>query len=397
VKHVLDDIRVLDCTRIVAGPHCTFLLATMGAEVIHIEKPGGEMDWDIGAPLAESDGCACHPLYTNCNKKGITLDLRNAKGREIFSRLVEKSDVVVQNYSYGGAKKLKLTYDDLRKTNPGIIVAALSGYGQTGPYHERNCWDPNAQAMSGMMSLGGFPGNPPTRNPLPIIDFSTGIYGALGIMYALRHRDRTGEGQLVDVALFDVATSFIGITAMEMEKAGRQRTQVGNATYWALANTFKAKDGWVFISLTTNPIWEKFCKLIREEQLLEDPRYVDDYNRFIHRASLIPIVDQWTSTRTTARIVAITEENHIPCSPVNDIRTAMADPQVLAREMLVNIDYGKDLGAVPVPGLPVKLSRTPGRVDSPAPRPGQDNVEVYGNILGYDPDMLDTLKTQGII
>ncbi len=397
MKQVLDGVRVLDCTRIVAGPHCTFLLATMGAEVIHIEKPGGEMDWDIGAPFAETDGCACHPLYTNCNKKGITLDLRNEKGQTIFAELVEKSDVVVQNYSYGGAKKLKLTYDDLQKINPSIIVAALSGFGQTGPYHERNCWDPNAQAMSGMMSLGGFPENPPTRNPLPIIDFSTGIYGALGIMYALRHRDRTGEGQLVDVALFDVAISFIGITAMEMKKAGQQRTQVGNATYWALANTFKAKDGWVFISLTTNPIWKRFCKLIQEEQLLTDERYIDDYNRFVHRENLISIIDQWTSSRTIAEIVAITGENHIPCSPVNDVRTAMADPQVLAREMLVNIDYGKDLGTIPVPGLPVKLSKTRGRLDRPAPGPGQDNREVYRKILGYDSDMLDTLRKEKII
>jgi CoA:oxalate CoA-transferase len=232
---------------------------------------------------------------------------------------------------------------------------------------------------------------------LPIIDFSTGIYGALGIMYALRHRDRTGEGQLVDVALFDVAISFIGITAMEMKKAGQQRTQVGNATYWALANTFKAKDGWVFISLTTNPIWKRFCKLIQEEQLLTDERYIDDYNRFVHRENLISIIDQWTSSRTIAEIVAITGENHIPCSPVNDVRTAMADPQVLAREMLVNIDYGKDLGTIPVPGLPVKLSKTRCRLDRPAPGPGQDNREIYRKILGYDSDMLDTLRKEEII
>ncbi len=397
MKQVLDGVRVLDCTRIVAGPHCTFLLAAMGAEVIHIEKPGGELDWDIGAPFAETEGCACHPLYTNCNKKGITLDLRDEKGQAIFAKLVEKSDVVVQNYSYGGAEKLKLTYDDLQKINPSIIVAALSGFGQTGPYHQRNCWDPNAQAMSGMMSLGGFPENPPTRSPLPIIDFTTGIYGALGIMYALRHRDRTGEGQLVDVALFDVAISFIGITAMEMKKSTQQRTQVGNATYWSLANTFKSKDGWVFISLTTNPIWSRFCKLIQAEQLLTDERYNDDYNRFVHRESLIPVIDQWTSSRTTADIVAITGENHIPCSPVNDVRTAMADPQVLAREMLVNIDYGEDLGTIPVPGLPVKLSKTRGRLDRPAPRPGQDNKEVYMKILGYDSEMLDILTKEEII
>jgi len=394
---MLNGIRVLDCTRIVAGPYCTLLLASMGAEVIRVERPGGEIDWEIGAQILEGKENLCHPLYLSCNKKGITLDLRMEKGQKLFAELVKKSDVVVQNYSYGGAKKLKLTYDDLQKINPSIIVAALSGFGQTGPYHERNCWDPNAQAMSGMMSLGGFPGNPPTRNPLPIIDFSTGVYGALGIMYALRYRDQTGEGQLIDVALFDVATHFTGIVAMEQKKAKQRRTQVGNSTYWALADAFEAKDGWVFISLTTNPIWQRFCKLIGEESLLSDRRYSDDYHRFINRESIIPLIEQWIAQRTTKEVLDMAEENHIPCSPINDIQTAMSDPQVRAREMLVDIDYGGDLGTVPVPGVVTKLSKTPGKLNKPCPLPGQDNQEIYSKLLRLDSRDLENLSNEGII
>lgn len=397
MKQVLEGIRVLDCTRIVAGPYCSLLLASMGAEVIHIEKPGGEVDWEIGPPLAEGKGITCHPLYANCNKKGITLDLGTDKGHELFAELVKKSDIVVHNYSYGGAKKFKLTYDQLKKRNPKIILAAISGFGQTGPYHKRNCWDPNAQAMSGMMSLGGFPGNPPTRNPLPVIDISTGVYGALGIMYALRHRDITGEGQLVDVAMFDVATYFVGIVAMEMEKARQTRTQIGNATYWAFANIFKAKDGWVFLGLTTDPIWEKFCEVIGEEELLKDQRYIDDYHRFINRESLIPVVERWTSQKTVSQLVEIAEDNHMPCSPVNDIKTAMSDPQVRAREMLVDIDYGGDLGTVPVPGVVTKLSKTPGKIGKPCPLPGQNNEEIYSELLGLDSRDLESLSNEGII
>ncbi|MFC1824978.1 CaiB/BaiF CoA transferase family protein [Thermodesulfobacteriota bacterium] len=397
MKKVLEGIRVLDCSRIVAGPYCSLLLASMGAEVIHIERPGGEIDWEIGPPLAEGEGRTSHPLYTNCNKKGITLNLGTEKGRQLFSELVKRSDVVVQNYSYGGAKKFNLTYEQLEKINPKIIVAAISGFGQTGPYHERNCWDPNAQAMSGMMSLGGFPGSPPTRTPLPVVDMSSGVYGALGIMYALRHRDMTGEGQLVDVALFDVATYYTGIVAMEMDKANQQRIQVGNATYWAFANTFRARDGWVFISLTTDGVWKRFCRLIEKEDLISDKRYRDDYHRFINRETLIPEVEEWTKSNTVSRLVEITEKNHIPCSPVNDIATAMADPQVQAREMLVDIDYGGDLGQVPVPGVVVKMSKTPGMIDEPCPSPGQDNKEVYGKILGMEDNELESLAVEGII
>lgn len=394
---MFNGIRVLDCTRIVAGPYCTLLLASMGAEVIRIERPGGEMDWEIGAQILEGKGNLCHPLYLSCNKKGITLDLKKKKGQKLFAELIKKSDVVVQNYSYDGARRLNLTYDYLKKCNSQIIAVAISGFGQTGPYRERNCWDPNAQAMSGMMSLGGFAGTPPTRTPLPVIDFSAGVYGALGIMYALRYRDRTGEGQLIDVALFDVATHFTGIVAMELKKAKQRRTQVGNATYWALADTFKAKDGWVFISLTTNAIWRRFCKLIGEESLLSDKRYCDDYHRFVNRESIIPVIERWIAQRTAKEVVDIAEENHIPCSPINDIQTAMSDPQVRAREMLVDIDYGGDLGTVPVPGVVTKLSKTPGKIDKPCPLPGQNNQEIYSELLGLDSRDLERLSNEGVI
>lgn len=397
MKQVLEGIRVLDCTRIIAGPYCTFLLASMGAEVIRVEKPGGEIDWKVGPPIWEGTETICPPLHLGCNKKGITLDIRTDKGQEIFSDLVKKSDIVVQNYSYGGAEKLKLTYDHLKKSNSKIILVAISGFGQTGPYRERNCWDPNAQALSGMISLGGFPGTPPSRSPVPVIDFSAGCYGALGAMYALRHRDMTGEGQMIDIALFDVAISFTGMVAMEMEKAKKTRTQVGNASHWLMANTFKAKDGSVFISLATDPIWKSFCKLIGEEGLLDDPRYINDYHRFINREHLIPVIENWTSEKTVNQIVEITEANHIPCSPVNDIQTAMSDPQVLAREMLLKIDYGGNLGEVPIPGLVTKLSKTPGKIDKPCPSPGQDNDEIYRNLLGYESGTLENLAKDRVI
>ena len=247
------------------------------------------------------------------------------------------------------------------------------------------------------MSVGGFPGNPPTRISLPAIDFMAGCYAALGVMYALRHRDQTGEGQLVDIALFDLAISLVGITAMEMKRAGQTRTPVGNATYWTIANSFKAQDGWVFLSLATNSIWKRFCKAIGAENMLADEKYTDDYNRFVHREEIVAAIQEWASERTVKEILKITEERHVPCTPVNDLATAISDPQVRAREMLVDVDYGPDLGIMPIPGLVTKMSKSPGKIDSPCPSPGQDNQEVYARILGYGPEELKQLESEGVI
>ena len=397
MKGVLEGIRVLDCSRVIAGPYCTFLLATMGAEVIRVERPGGEMDWDLGPPIPERKGRACHPLYTGCNKDGITLDLRKKEGQKIFSELVSQSDVVVHNYSFRAAQSMGLSYENLERINPGLILLAISGFGQTGPYRERNCWDPNAQAMAGIMSLGGGPESSPTRMPFPVIDFSAGCYGALGILHALRHRDKTGEGQMVDIALFDVAVSIVGVTAMEMKRAGQTRTKVGNATYWTIANSFQAKDGWVFLSLATNSIWKRFWRAIDKEEILRDQRFADDYQRFVNREEIMMVLQKWASEKTVGEIMEVTEDHHIPCSPINPIQTWLSDPQVREREMLVDLDCGEDFGIMPIPGLVTKLSKSPGHIVSPVPLPGQDNKEVYGKLLGYSAEDLTRLMREKII
>jgi crotonobetainyl-CoA:carnitine CoA-transferase CaiB-like acyl-CoA transferase len=394
---VLKGIRVLDLSRFQSGPVCGMLLGDMGAEVIRIEEPEGAPDRSWG--LLGPDGETLSYKIVGRNRKGITLRVGKPEGKKIFDGLVKKSDVVLHNFTPGTSIAEALDYERLRKINPAIIVAAISGFGQNGPDSKLVCFDHIAQARSGGMILTGFPGDPPLKTTITHNDLGAGMYAALGIVTALYHRERTGKGQFIDVSLFDVAffaTQCMG--ALLLYKVyGEIRRQVGNRGFHSYLGCFKAKDGWVILSGTTNPIWKRLTKAIGREDLANDPRFEkNDMVRFDSADLIDRVLQEWVAQRTVAEVITVLQKARVPCSVVNTVDQLEDDPQVAAREMIVNMDY-PGLGNLPLPGLPIKLSLTPGSIRSRAPKVGEHNEEIYCNLLGLSRTELNKLKTEDII
>jgi len=394
---VLDGIRVLDLSRFQSGPVCGMLLGDMGAEVIRIEEPEGAPDRSWG--LLGPDGETLSYKIVGRNRKGITLRLDKSEGQRILDELVKKSDVVLHNFTPGTSVAGKVSYERLKEVNSAIIVAAISGFGQNGPDSKLVCFDHIAQARSGGMILTGFPGDPPLKTTITYNDLGAGTYAALGIVMALYHRERTGKGQFIDVSLLDVAffaTQCMG--ALLLYKVyGEIRRQVGNRGFHSYLGCFEAKDGWVFLSGTTNPIWKRLAKAIGREDLANDPRFdKNDMVRFDNADFIDQVIQEWVAQRTVAEVITILQQARVPCSVVNTVDKLEDDPQVVAREMIVNIDY-PGLGNLPLPGLPIKLSLTPGTIRSRAPKVGEHNKEIYCGLLGFSQKELKKLREEDTI
>ena len=397
MEMILDGVRMLDFSRYGAGPYCGMILADMGAEVIRVEKLGGEEDRKLG-PFAPNGVSIPFTIILGRNKKGITLNMRKEKGKGILKKLIKHCDVVLHNFTAGAEEASLLSYDSLKEVNPAIIVASLSGFGNTGPYTQRPSFDSVAQAMSGAMSYTGFPGNPPTRGAPAYIDFGTGTYAALSIVLALYHRQRTGKGQGVDLALLDTAVSFvasIGCPA-EVKLLDFVRSQIGNHSYYNLSDLFKTRDGWVMVSVIGTPLFKRLSKMIGREELGNDPRFADDMARFQNRHLLDPVIAQWMEQRTSEEVMRLLEEARVPCGQVNNMAEMMADPQVKAREMVVDVEY-PEVGKVPLPGIVPKFSQTPGRIQRRAPMVGEHNSEIFCGLLGLSTEELSRLEAEGII
>jgi crotonobetainyl-CoA:carnitine CoA-transferase CaiB-like acyl-CoA transferase len=394
---VLDGIRVLDLSRFQSGPVCGMLLGDMGAEVIRIEEPEGAPDRSWG--LLGPDGETLSYKIVGRNRKGITLRVGKPEGKKIFDELVKKSDVVLHNFTPSTSIAKELDYERLREINSEIIVAAISGFGQNGPDSKLVCFDHIAQARSGGMILTGFPGDPPLKTTITYNDLGAGAYAALGIVMALYHRERTGKGQFIDVSLFDVAffsTQCMGALLL-YRVYGEIRKQVGNRGFHSYLGCFKAKDGWVFLSGTTNPIWKRLARAIGREDMANDPRFdKNDMVRFDHADLIDQVIKEWVAQRTVAEVIDVLKTARVPCGVVNTVDKLEDDPQVAARSMIVNLDYS-GLGNIPTPGLPIKLSLTPGRIDLRAPKIGEHNKEVYCGLLGFNEEELKKLKLGNII
>lgn len=392
----LHGVRVLDLSRFQACPLCGMMLADFGAEVIRIEQAEGAPDrtWGQLGP----DGETLLYKIVCRNKKGVTLNMEKAEGLDIFRELVSKSDVILHNFTPGAPIATQISYEHLSKINPAIIVAAVSGYGQTGPDAEKPCFDAVAQARAGTMVLNGFPGDPPVKTTVTHIDVSTGLMATIGVLIALLHRNKTGLGQAIDVSLFDTAsfaTQALGALLLH-HLYGEIRTQVGNRGFHSYAGCHKAKDTWVMINPATNTIWKRFTRAIGRPEMAKDPRFATDMDRFRNAGQIDPFVKEWVEQRSAANVLATLDEARIPCSVVNTVADASTDPQVVARAMIEYLDY-PGLGSLPIPGLPIKCSLTPGHISDPAPRLGEHNREVYGGLLGFSPEKLDALKKQGVI
>jgi CoA:oxalate CoA-transferase len=397
MKRALEGIRVLDLGSYIAAPYCCMLLADHGAEVIRVEPPNGKVDREVG-PFSPDGQPITFGLTIQRNKKNITLNLKSEAGRRLLGDLVKEVDILVHNFPKGSEEAVVLDYDRLRGINPALIVVAISGFGQNGPYAERPCFDAIAQAMSGSMSFTGYPGTPPLRAALPYVDFNTAARAALGAMMAFHERNTSGQGQLVDVALFDVAFSITGTVgcAAEYQLMGEVRKPVGNGGFYAYCCSGRANDGYVMINVIGNSMWRRMCRVMGREDLIEDPRFKDNLSRYRNYVAIDVILGDWIKDKTVAEAMEILDNAGIPCGPVNDVPASLNVPQIEAREMLVELDY-PGAGKVPVPGVSIKLSRTPGKVAKRASFLGEDNEDVYGGLLGYGPDDLRRLKQEKAI
>ncbi|MFC2012153.1 CaiB/BaiF CoA transferase family protein [Chloroflexota bacterium] len=392
----LEDIRVLDLSRFQACPLCGMVLGDLGAEVIRIEEPRGAADrsWGQCGPDGET------LLYkVICrSKKCATLRINTPEGREILHELVRRSDVLLHNYTPGAPIAAEVDYDRLKEINPAIIVAALSGYGQDGPDAQKPGFDGVAQARSGGMVLSGFPGGDPIKTGVPFVDVAAGLFTTIAVLNALYHRQKTGKGQFIDVALYDTAT-FISQsmgTLLLYHFYGEIRKQIGNRGFHSYNTCLEAKDGWVLLSIVTNSIWRRFTDKIGHPEMAEDPRFGSDMDRF-HNAHLIDeVVGPWVADRTVDEVVKLCEEARVPAGPLQTIDQLLTDPQVQARGMVQNIDY-PGLGEIPIAGFPVKLSLTPGSIRSHAPQLGEHNNYVYSELLDFNKEKISGLKEEGII
>ena len=391
----LKGIRVLDLTRILAGPYAAMILHDLGAEVIKIEQPiVGDEARGIG-PF--KNDFSLYFMSINRGKKSLTLNLKSQLGKEIFVELVKKSDVLVENFRPGAMKKLGLDYEFLKTHRPSLLYAACSGFGQTGPYAGRGAYDMIIQGMGGMISITGEPNRPPVRVGTSISDLTAALFTAIGILSALRHRDQTSKGQFIDVGMLDCQVAILENALVRYLSTGDVPQPLGRRHPTITPfEAFESADGYVVIAMGNNVLWKKFCEHVNRRELIDDARFCTNATRTEHHDELFPILAEIMRQRSTEQWVTALEEIGVPCGPVNTVDKVATDPQVLAREMIVEVEH-KMTGPVGIPGVPIKLSETPGRVDAPAPNLGEHTKEILTSLLGMRSDEVDRLKQQGVV
>ena len=392
----LSGLKVIDLTHVMAGPTCTLMLADMGAEVIKIEKiPAGD-DTRYMVPPKIGDVAASF-LMMNRNKKGIALNLKTPGGAKVLRRLIESADVLVENFGPGVMDRLGFGYADLSKDNPALIYCSLSGFGRTGPYKHRRGFDLVAQAMSGIMSFTGEgPGRAPVKCGAPLSDITAGILAAVGILAAHSHQLKTGQGQWVETSLFEAAlvqTYWQSAIAMAtgVAPAAMGSAHPLNAPYQA----FEASDKWIVVGGANQKNWLRTLDVLEATELAHDPRFVTGADRMANLKVLETLLTERFKAKSAEHWLSALEEAGVPCGPVNDMLQALADPQTIAREMVVEVEH-TTLGKVNTIGLPIKFSRTPGKVRTGAPLFGEHTSEVLG-AYGFDAAEIAALREQGAI
>ena len=375
---VFEGLKVVDLTTALNGPFCTMFLGDYGADVIKIEPVGGEQSRSWG-PIDEKSGESGFYGFVNRNKKGCTLNLKSEKGLEMFYELVKDADVLVENYRGGVTERLKIDYDTIKKINPNIIYASGSGFGQYGPITHRPCYEIVAQAMGGMLNLTGFKENDPVKVGPSVADHVAGIYLMVGVGMALYHREKTGEGQHIDVSMFDVIFSLLENAIVNYTMGGFIPERNGNVDpSIAPFDVYACKDGFVALGVGNDKLFNKFANIIGHQELLEDERYKDNVSRCDNYIpDLQNLIREWCADYTKSEIEDIMDEAGIPCGPVLNVKEAIEHPHMQARDMMVHCEH-PTVGDMYFQGCVIKLSETPGEVETAPPLVGQHNREVFG-------------------
>ena len=391
----LECLRVLDLSRVLAGPYCAMVLADLGADVIKVELPGTGDDARAYGPFIKGE--SAYYMSINRNKRGITLNLKHPEGRALFLRLARWADVVIEYYRPGTMDRLGLGYADLEKENPRLIYAAVSGFGATGPYRHRPAYDIIAQGMGGLMSITGHPGGPPTRVGASVGDITAGLYTAVGILAAVVERERSGRGQFIDVSMMDCQVSILENAISRYLATGQVPRPLGNHHPSITPfSTFKTADGYIIIAAGNNEVFGRLCGVLGVPGLATDPRFSTNPARTQNRDALAAALETAMAGAGTDHWLTALEAGGVPAAPVQTVDKVIGDPQVAARDMVAEVDHPV-AGHTKIPGVPVKMSRTQGRVRRPAPTLGQHNEEILTQVLGLSKAQVDELRSKGAL
>lgn len=395
MAQALENIKVLDLTRVLAGPYATMILGDMGAEIIKIERPGVGDDSRAFGPY--ENGESAYFMSLNRNKKSITMNLKKDETKKMFLEMVKQVDIVVENYRPGTMEKLGLGYEKLKEVNPKLIYAAASGFGHTGPYSTRPAYDAIVQAMGGIMSITGEKGGKPVRVGPSIGDITAGLFTSIGILAALNYRNETGKGQKVDVAMLDGQVAILENAIARYFVNGESPKPAGNVHNSIFPfEPFDTKDGEIMVAAGNDALWAKLCNELELSELIEDARFKTNPLRGENYDEMRPLLAEKFKLKTTQQWYETLTKAGIPNGPINDIEDVVNDPQVLEREMIVEVNH-KKAGKTKVPGVPIKMSETQGEIKTPAPLLGEHNEGVLKEYLNLSKEEVEALKEKGII
>ncbi len=391
----LEGLVILDMTRVLAGPFAAMMFADMGADVIKIERPDGGDDTRAYPPFQKGE--SAYFMSLNRGKKSVTLNLKDPRGKEILKELAKKSDALIENFKPGTMDKLGLGYDDLKKVNPRLIYAASSGFGQTGPYSSRPAYDLIIQGMGGMMSVTGPDKDTPTKVGSSVADIFAGLFTVIGILSAVNVRNKTGRGQLVDVAMLDCMVAVLENAISRYLVSGEIPHPIGNRhPSISPFTTLATSDGAMNVAVGNDAIWGRLCDVLGMEEEKTDPRFADNAARVENFDALKKILEEHTKKNTTEHWLREFEAVNIPSGPINDIAHVVNDPQVLARKMIVDVVHPV-AGAMKIPGVPIKFSDTPAEIEAPAPLLGENTENVLTSFLGLSHEDYEKLKKDGVV
>ncbi len=392
----LEGIRVVDLTRILAGPYCTMMLGDMGAEIIKVENPdGGDDTRSWGPPFL--NGVSTYFISINRNKKSLTLNLKDERGKELLRDLIRKSDIMVENFRPGTLDKLGFSWEEIHRINPAMIFASLSGFGQTGPRKSEPGFDVVIQGEGGLMSITGEPDGPPNKVGASVADITAGMLAAQGILLSLYHREKTGVGQMVDVSMLDGQVALLTYHANGYFATGKIPPRRGNKHPSITPyETYSCKDGYFNLGVGNDSLWRRFCDAMGLGEIKEDPKFAVNKDRVDNRLELQEILDAIFAEKTVEETLDGLRGAGVPCGPINNLAQVLSEPQVLAREMVVDVDVPV-AGPTKVTGVPIKLSETPGSVRTPPPTLGQHTEEVLESVLGMDEAQRNALRQEGVV